>query len=182
MSELNKVDSMSSELESRLDDLFNENDIRLPDSPEQDSKAHYPLAELKSLILSIDWEITDEVLENLLQQLKDLKIMYQHDKIVLAFLQILNSLGDYIKTNRGRSHPKTFKILNSVFSSLDQVVLSRDMAETVKKKILLTEINRYKKLRADIVHRKGTPQQKATTVSAKTETPRIEKTEAPPVT
>ena len=45
MSELNKVDSMSSELESRLDDLFNENDIRLPDSPEQDSKAHYPLAE-----------------------------------------------------------------------------------------------------------------------------------------
>jgi hypothetical protein len=80
---------------------------------------------------------------------------YEHDKIVLTFLQILNSLGVYIKKNRARAHPKTFKTLNSVFSSLDKVVLSNDMLETDKKKILSTEMNRYKKLRIQIAQSKA---------------------------
>ena len=86
------IDAMSSELDNRLDDIFGENDIQLPDAPDENLKDHYPLAELKNLILSIDWEITDEVLEKLIQQLKDLQLMYKHDKIVMSFLQILNSL------------------------------------------------------------------------------------------
>ena len=162
-------DTMSSELESRLDDLFGENDIPLPDSKDGDPTDHYPLAELKNLILSIDWEITDEVLVNFIQQLKDLKLTYQHDKIVFTFLQILNSLGDYIKTNRSKSHPKTFKILNSVFSSLDKVVLSKDMAESEKKKMLWAEMKRYKELRAHIAQSKSVQQREATDVSAEAE-------------
>jgi hypothetical protein len=160
---------MSSELESRLDDLFGENDIPLPDSQDGDSTDYYPLAELKNLILSIDWEITDEVLVNFIQQLQDLKLTYQHDKIVFTFLQILNSLGDYIKTNRAKSHPKTFKILNSVFSSLDKVVLSKDMTESEKKKMLWAEMQRYKELRTHIAQSKSVQQRKAADVSAKTE-------------
>jgi len=144
------IDTLSSELESRLDDLFGENDIQLPDALDNDKKEHYPLAELKNLILSIDWEITDEVLNSLLQQLEDLMLTYKHDKIVTRFLQILNSLGKYIRTHRAKAHPKTFKILNSVFSSLDKVVLSKDMAESAKKKILRAEMNRYKDLRTQI--------------------------------
>jgi hypothetical protein len=73
---------------------------------------------------------------------------------VLTFLRILNSLGVYIKKNRAKAHPKTFKTLNSVFSSLDRVVLSKDMVETDKKKILSTEMNRYKKLRIQIAQSK----------------------------
>jgi len=120
-----------------------------------DASEHYPLSELKNLIFSLDWEITDEVLEKLLQQIKDLNVTYEHDKIVLTFLQILNSLGVYIKKNRAKAHPKTFKTLNSVFSSLDKVVLSKDMVETDKKKILSTEMNRYKKLRIQIAQSKA---------------------------
>jgi hypothetical protein len=144
------VDTLSSELESRLDDLFSETNGAQTDAADIDAAAYYPLAELKNLILSIDWEITDDVLEKFLQQIKDLKLTYKHDKIVLTFLQILNSLGNYIQTNRAKSHPKTFKILNSVFSSLDKVVLTRDMAETAKKKILRAEMNSYKELRTQI--------------------------------
>jgi len=110
LAESKDVDTLSSELESRLDDLFGENNLALPDAENSDPSAHYPLAELKNLMLSIDWEITDDVLEKLLQQIKDLKLTYKHDKIVLTFLQILGSLGDYIKTNRAKSHPKAFKI------------------------------------------------------------------------
>ena len=50
---------------------------------------------------------------------------------------------------------KTFKTLNSVFSSLDKVVLSKDMAAAEKKKILDTEMNRYKKLRVQIAQSKA---------------------------
>lgn len=155
MADPKKIDILSSELENRLDALFGENDIQLPNVPEKQQNEHYPLAELKNLILSIDWEITDEVLDNLLLQLKDLQLTYEHDKIVTMFLQILKSLGNYIRTHRAKAHPKTFKILNSVFVSLDKVVLSKDMTERAKKKILRAEMNRYKALRAQIAQSKS---------------------------
>ena len=155
MVESKNIDTLSSELESRLDDLFGENDASLPDDQNGALKEHYPLAELKNLILSIDWEITDEVLDNFLQQIKDLRLTYEHDKIVTAFLQILNSLGNYIKINRAKAHPRTFKILNSVFSSLDRVVLSGDMPDLTKKKILRVEMNRYQELRDQIAKSKA---------------------------
>ena len=155
MVESNDADNLNPELENRLDDLFDDNNTPLPDDEDRDVSEDYPLSELKNLILSIDWEITDEVLEKLLQQIKDLNVTYEHDKIVLTFLQILNSLGVYIKKNRAKAHPKTFKTLNSVFSSLDKVVLTKDMVETDKKKILNTEMNRYKKLRIQIAQGKA---------------------------
>jgi hypothetical protein len=153
--EPNHADSLNPEVENKLDDLFEKNETLLLENENIDISGHYPLSELKNLILSIDWEITDEVLEKLLQQIEDLNMIYQHDKSVLTLLQILNSLGVYIKKNRAKAHPKTFKTLNSVFSSLDRVVLSKDMAAAEKKKILDTEINRYKKLRVQIAQSKA---------------------------
>lgn len=155
MADPKNIDTLSSELENRLDDLFGENDVPAAEDLDKNSKGHYPLAELKNLILSIDWEITDEVLDNFLLQIKDLRLTYKHDKIVSAFLQILNSLGNYIKTNRAKAHPKTFKILNSVFASLDKVVLSGDMPETEKKKFLRVEMTRYQELRNQIAKSKA---------------------------
>ena len=72
------------------------------------------------------------------------------------FLQLLGSLGEYVKTNRGNAHPQTFKILNSVFSCLEDVVLSKDMSELEKKKILRTEMNKYKQLRKQVSKKKAT--------------------------
>jgi hypothetical protein len=176
------IDTLSSELENRLDDLFGENDAPLNDAQDKDLKEHYPLAELKNLILSIDWEITDEVLDKFLQQLKDLRLTYKHDKIVSTFLQILNSLGNYIKTNRAKAHPKTFKILNSVFSSLDKVVLSGDMSEKTKKKILRAEMNRYQELRTQIAKGKTVAgQPKKTVKPAVIEAPEVKEKQEQPV-
>ena len=155
MARQNDEDSLSSELESRLDDLFGEDD-KFNEGPVADELSDdYPLAELKNLVLSIDWEITDEVLINFLSQIKELKTAYKNDKIILTFLQILGSLGEYIKTNRGKAHPKTFKILNSVFSRFDDVILSKGMQESEKKRILRTEMAKYKELRTRISRQKA---------------------------
>lgn len=126
----------------------------------------YPLAELKNLVLSIDWEITEEALEGLLAQIDSLKATYKKEKIILMFLQLLGSLGAYIKTNRGNAHPKTFKILNSVFSRLEEVVLSEDMAEPEKKKLLRTEMNKYKQLRSQVSKKKAAKVSRKSVVSA----------------
>ncbi len=115
----------------------------------------YPLAELKNLVLSIDWEITEEALAGFLSQIDDLKVTYKDQKIILTFLKLLGSLGVYIKTNRGNAHPKTFKILSSVFSSLEEVVLSEDMTAAEKKKLLQTEMNKYKQLRSQVSKKKA---------------------------
>ncbi len=89
----------------------------------------------------------------------------------------------HIKTNRGKSHPKAFKILNSVFSNLDKVVLSKDMGETVKKKILRAEMNRYKELRAQISQSKTGGQRKPKAKLTPTDRPEIEeKREEAPLT
>ena len=167
MARQNDEDSLSSELESRLDDLFGEDD-KFTEGPVADELPDdYPLAELKNLVLSIDWEITDEVLINFLSQIKELKTTYKDDKIILTFLQILGSLGEYIKTNRGKAHPKTFKILNSVFSRFDDVILSKDMQESEKKRILRTEMAKYKELRTRISREKADKSRKKAAKPAK---------------
>jgi cobalamin biosynthesis protein CobT len=138
------------------DEIFELEDVASNKTGEGRRPADYPLAELKNMVLSIDWEITDEVLAGFLSQIDGLKNTYKKEKIILMFLQLLGSLGEYIKTNRGNAHPKTFKILNSVFARLEDVVLSHGMSELEKKKILRTEMNKYKQLRKQVSKKKAT--------------------------
>lgn len=137
------------------DEIFELDDVVANKPDEEQVTADYPLAELKNMVLSIDWEITDEVLTGFLSQIDGLKNTYKSEKIILMFLQLLGSLGEYVKTNRGNAHPKTFKILNSVFSRLENVVLSQDMSELEKKKILRAEMNKYKQLRKQVSKKKA---------------------------
>ena len=136
----------------------------------------HPLAELKNLVLSIDWEITDEALTSFLSQIDSLKAIYRNQKIILTFLQLLGSLGLYIKTNRGNAHPITFKILNSVFSRLEEVVLSANMAESQKKKLLRAEMDKYKQLRNQVSKKKTAKEIRKEVISAPKEIESLVKT------
>ena len=137
------------------EEIFDLEEVAAEETDGESVPDDYPLAELKHLVLSIDWEITEEVLVDFLSQIDSLKATYKNEKIIFTFLQLLGSLGVYIKTNRGNAHPKTFKILNSVFSRLEEVVLSEDMAEPEKKKLLGTEMNKYKQLRNQVSKKKA---------------------------
>ncbi|UCF93189.1 MAG: hypothetical protein JSW39_03245 [Desulfobacterales bacterium] len=146
----NSEDAVNSELESRLDELFGEEDSPLDDLASKSQPEDDSLSELKNLVLSLDWEITEEVLVNILKQIEDLKIKYQDDRTILIFLRILGYLGEYIKTDPAKAHPKTFKILNSVFSRMAEVVQSPGLTESEKKRILRAEIEKYNALRKQI--------------------------------
>ena len=116
-------------------------------SPEEDS----PIRELKSTILSIDWEITDEIMTKLTEQIGRSRDAYKNDKAIVLFLQLLDSVGKYIKTNKANTHPDAIKLLNSVYTSLEKVALSKGISSAEKEKTLLFEVKRFKKLKEKMV-------------------------------
>lgn len=157
MSNTSKFDTLSSELESRLDELFREDaPPAVPATPAL--TPDNPLGELKKTVLSIDWEITPETLDSFQDHIRLLKEAFQRDKIISMFLQILGSLGQYIKTSRGNVHPGTFTVLNSVFARLEEIVTSPAMPAPVRKKLLQTEMTGYQELRDKILKRRASVQ------------------------
>jgi hypothetical protein len=150
-----RFDPLNSELESRLDDLFREDEpAAAPPPPRTKPAAAHPLEELKKTVLSIDWEITPEALAGLQEQIRLLKSAFQGDKVVSMFLQILGALGQYIKTSRSYVHPSTFTVLNSVFARLDEIVSDPAMPEERKRKLLQVEMAGYQELRDKIMKRR----------------------------
>lgn len=141
-----KVDS---DLADRLDVLFDENE---PAEKPAQTQAHSsdPLDELKSLVMSIEWEITDEVMERFLGQIEAVKTRLEADRILVMFLQLLGSLGLYIKTNKGKAHPNAFKLLNSVYQSFEKAASTGSISPSEKKKLLYLELNKYKELKGQI--------------------------------
>jgi hypothetical protein len=144
-----KQSKVDSDLANRLDTLFDENDsVESPAQTKGQSKD--ALDELKSLVMSIEWEITDEVMERFLSQIDSLKTRFEEDRILVMFLQLLGSLGLYIKTNKGKAHPNAFKLLNSVYSSFEDATSPGKLSPSEMKKLLYVELNKYKELKEQI--------------------------------
>ena len=167
------AENIVSEVEDRLTDLFGDNgedssdvevapDVEsvtdfgdvssdIEDAPtlEEDNDAleESPLKELKSIVLSIDWEISDEIMSRFLDQVNGLMRVYQGDRIILMFLNLLNSVGKYIKAKKENSDADVVKLLNSSYASLEKVVLTKEITEDEKKKLIIAEVNKFKKIR-----------------------------------
>ena len=157
MSNTSKFDTLNAELESRLDELFREDaPPAMPATPAM--TPDNPLGELKKTVLSIDWEITPETLDSFQDHIRLLKEAFQRDKIISMLLQILWSLGQYIKTSRNNVHPSTFTVLNSVFARLEEIVAAPDMPAAVRKKLLQAEMTGYQELRDKILKRRASIQ------------------------
>ena len=154
MADSSKPDPLSTALDNRLDELFREDDPA-PAAPAAGKAKTSPLSELKKIVLSIDWEITPEALDSFLDQVRLLKELYPSDKVILVFLQVLGSLGQYIKSSRSKVHPSTFTVLNSVFARLDEIVSTPKMAPAVRRKLLQAEMDAYQELRAKISQRRA---------------------------
>jgi hypothetical protein len=157
LSNTSKFDTLNSELESRLDELFREDaPPAVPATPAM--TPDNPLGELKKTVLSIDWEITPETIDSFQDHIRLLKEAFQRDKIISMLLQILGSLGQYIKTSRNNVHPSTFTVLNSVFARLEEIVTSPTMPAPVRKKLLQAEMTGYQELRDKILKRRASVQ------------------------
>ncbi len=148
----NDKERLINDIEDRLDDFFGK-DQNIPTGQAENKSttpASNPLEQLKSVVLSIDWEITDGCLADLEQSVNSLMTSYQDDKYTYTMLRMLNSLGKYIKKRKAQAHPDAIKRVMSVFKSLEQIVGNANLPEKQKKSIVAAEIRNFKELKNNV--------------------------------
>ena len=169
--------SLGAEVSSRLDELFGDDESGAPaekmivadhsrippkkpaapvaDSPAAVSDADSPIRNLKALVFSIDWEITDETMVDFLTETKRLRQKYKDDQILTLFLKLHESIGKYIKAKKARAHPDAIAFVASVYKNFEKVLLSPGMQEKQKKQLLGAEVQKFKAFKQRILLRDG---------------------------
>ena len=117
-----------------------------------------PIAKLKTIILSIDWEITDDILHQLNDELQDLKDVWAGNKINLVYIQALEKIGKYICAEKANAHPNAIKLLLAFYYDLEKIVSSVSMSEETKKQLLLQDVKKFEQFKLQIVP--SVPQEK----------------------
>lgn len=108
------------------------------------------LEDLKAFILSIEWEISDEIMTQFIDEVESLKRGYKGDNVVAIFLKLLAIIGKYIRAKKVASHPDSIKLLNSVFNNLETIVHSSELDSDQKRRLLLREAGKFKNLKEKI--------------------------------
>ncbi len=109
-----------------------------------------PLSRLKSIILSIDWEISDSILLQFNEELLDLQDIWAGNKINLIYVQALEKLSRYIYKEKASAHPNAIKLLMNFYSNLEKIVSDEDITEQQKKNLLRADIEKFEKLKKQI--------------------------------
>ncbi|MDA8404771.1 MAG: hypothetical protein M0Z56_11370 [Desulfobacteraceae bacterium] len=167
--------SLGAEVSNRLDELFGDEESGAPaekiivaahsktppknpaapvaDSAVTISDEDSPIRNLKALVFSIDWEITDETMVDFLAETNRLKQKYKDDQILTLFLKLHESIGKYIKAKKARAHPDAIAFVASVFKNFEKVLLSPAMQEKQKKQLLSAEVKKFKEFKQRILLR-----------------------------
>ena len=157
---LQKDGTVDFEVEADPKDLFGHSNEGLDSLEYTGDPEGTPLTELKSIVLSLDWEITDESMTRFVQEIEKLKKTYRDDKILVSFLGLLDSVGKYIKTHKAKAHPNASKLLNSAYMSLEKVIVSKDITEPERRKIFVSQVKSFKRLKEQIALRKAASDRK----------------------
>lgn len=152
----NKNDgAVTGEVESRLEDLFGESGKAPVFMEDRGVPEDCPLRSLKAIVLSVDWEIDDDVIGRLLEEIGRLEDTYKDDKILLSLFRLFGAVAAYIKTRKGNAHAGAIKLLNSMYNNLEKVLLSKDMTRAEKNQILGVQVKEFKKLKEQIASKKA---------------------------
>ena len=147
-------ETLKAQVEDRLAHFFEGEEGPFEAVGQDGRLAGHPLKDLKAILLSIEWEITDETMGSLISEIGSLERVYEKDKIFYTFLQLLKSVAKYIQVNKGKAHPKATRVINSVYNALEKVALSEGMAQPEKEKLLLGEVARFNRLKEEVRVRK----------------------------
>ncbi len=108
------------------------------------------IAKLKSIVLSLDWEITDESLTDFINELQSLKESYSDDKVNLVYIQALEKLGKYILKEKSGANYNAIKLMQSFFHTLEKNVSSDSVPEDEKINTLKADVRKFDKFRKQV--------------------------------
>ena len=109
-----------------------------------------PIIDLKSIIMSIEWEITERLMDRLHQEVNDLTALYHDKPIPAQFLKIMDVLGKYISHRKSDAHPDSIKLMSLAFNNFEAVVVNTDMPKAKKQELLQTTVRDFKRLKQQI--------------------------------
>lgn len=126
---------------------FDTQDVDLFEFTSEESS---PLTRLKSIILSLDWEINDEILQELADELDNLQSMWQGDKVAEVYLQGLSKIGNYIRTKGAYAHPNSIKLLLTFFYNFEKIISSQNITGEQITQLLKGDVRKFKILQYQI--------------------------------
>ena len=109
-----------------------------------------PIARLKSLVLSIDWEITDDILEQFITELLELKSAWAEDEVKQVYVQGLEKIAKYIYKEKANANPNAIKLLLTFYRDLEKIVTTESMDYEEKQQILLEDVKKFEFLKKQI--------------------------------
>jgi len=104
------LNNLTMGVEKRLDEIFS-------DDPQKNNakiaKLKYvkppSLASLRNIIMSLEWEVTEDYLKDLLQELSRLQRAYIKNDQLQKLFRLIFYLGRYIRVYKCDTHPYVFK-------------------------------------------------------------------------
>ena len=149
--ENNNIDQVKSKLPA-LEEIISKAELADSKSIDQmpvelvssSSVLYSPLKDIKSIILSLEWEIDNGILDQFDAEINKLQALYEENYTILGFLSILRFLGRYIRVRGTDSNRGSITLLLSIYDNLEDVVLSEDMTAENKRDILLEDIKNYR--------------------------------------
>lgn len=160
-----KAMKISQEVEKRLEEIFNETEPveqLFDDIPETIEETDFiddysTLRRLKSIILSIDWEIKDEYLIDLIDESERLKEEYKNDKPLALMFQMLISIGKYLQKKKTHAHPDAVTVLKSIFEGIERILTNENIHETEKEEEFSRKLEAFNALKAAIQEQSRKP-------------------------
>ena len=148
-----------------LDEDFGTDEVDLFEftSGEEES----PLTQLKTIILGLDWEITDEALQDLADEIEHIRNLeqFQHDKVSQVYAQALDKIGNYLLTEGASSHPNAIKLLMTLFYDFEKITSSEHITGAEITALLKSDVRKFKILQYQIGQKHGSTDSGATAVA-----------------
>ena len=129
------------------DESFDTDDVDLFEFKGDDDS---PLTSLKSVILSLDWEINDKILDELAEELTRLRNNRANDKVAQVYLQGLEKVGRYLKAEGSNAHTNAIKLLLTLYYNFEKISLSQDISNEEITMLLKSDIRKFKVLQYQI--------------------------------
>lgn len=109
-----------------------------------------PLTRLKSVILSLDWDITDEYLQELAEELAELAPAWQDDRAATIYLQGMGKIGKYLRLRGAHAHPNAIKLLLTYFYDFEKIFSTPDLDDAQITRMLQNDVRKFKVLQYQI--------------------------------
>jgi len=140
-------DDLTVGLDDFADDSF---DTGYVDLFEYAGAEESPISRLKTIMLSIEWEITDELLINFNDELVTAQQAWAGDQVKLVYIQALQKISKYIYQKKSDAHHNAMKVMLAFFYDLEKIVLDTQISEQEKREILFEDVKKFERLKQQI--------------------------------